>query len=275
MKIRRSLLKKILREEVLSPEKEVKAQSLSPDQPENLDQKSTLDSVKMMFSVVKPEAFEMVGVESPDVEKVVERLSDLLDSSGLNSPEKITIIMNFLPRALSDGRIADAFSKGGIAGLSDLIFNQIKVYNENIKREKLDMKITKRKIREMIRGEIRSLIRESEHNVNWDEVREQIRQGVLYNMTILDFLKSYHGPGSKTQVVDINGQLVQAAPINWEEALADSALMPDDTVGDVIDNHPALKKLLDVEGVVDNQLMARKQSHSSREKSSLAKKDDR
>ena len=136
------------------------------------------------------------------------------------------------------------------------------------------MKITRSKLLSIIKEEIQSIVNESKEEVKWDDVREQIRQGILFNMTILDFLKSYHGPGSKTQVVDINGQLVQAAPIDWQKAIEQSGIEGDDTVGEVVKNHPSLENLLDIEAVVDDTLMARKQAHAQAgSKKSLAKTD--
>lgn len=266
---------------------------LKIDKEPNLDAGNEPDSsieksLKMMFAVVKPTVFEIIaGIDAESLQSIITLTAEKLKSMGLSDPGKISRILTLLPSAIADGSITNAYKSNGVISVVDLIVDEIKNENKEEKQlqERKNMKITHKKLLSIIKEEIDYALEEGptqadydrRFNVDWKELEEQIKQGILHSMTILDFLKAYHGPDSKTQVVDINGQLVQAAPIDWEAAIEKSGVEGDEKVNAVIVKHPELKALLDVEGIVADQLAVRKMQHHQKYQSgaeiSLAKGD--
>jgi len=242
-------------------------------------------SLKMMFTVVKPAVFEvMAGIDAGALREIIKITSQKLEALGLSDAGRISKVMTLLPAAISDGSISRAYSQGGVAKVVELIVSEIKKEDSSSEikekiKERKKMKVTHSRLLKIIKEEIDYVLEEdpsqNDVDVRWDLVKEQMRQALLFNTTILDFLKLYHGPGSKTQVVDVNGQLVQSAPIDWQDAIAQSGIESDATVDSVIKDFPEVGNLLDLDLIIDDMLAKRMQQHAvGQQTSSLAKTDD-
>tara|TARA_R110001583_G_scaffold43355_7_gene137934 strand:+ start:294 stop:1205 length:912 start_codon:yes stop_codon:yes gene_type:complete len=259
-------------------------------QSSNTEYESSIEkSLKMMFTVVKPKVFEvMAGIDAEALREIIKITSQKLESLGLSDAGRISKVMTLLPAAISDGSISRAYSLGGVVKVVELIVSEIKKEDSSSEikekiKERKKMKVTHNRLLKIIKEELAYVLEEGptqedydkRYNVRWDLVKEQMKQAMLYNTTILEFLKLYHGPGSKTQTVDVNGQLVMSAPIDWKEAMAKSGIQDDATVDSVIKNYPEVGKLLDFDRIVDDMLEKRMQQHAAKwQTNSLAKKDD-